>query len=58
MKDLRIVTMKEMGPVASLLNVRFTAFIVRLAEYEGIDPVKMVEDARQILSDAEIEQAQ
>ena len=31
MKELRIVTMKEMGPVASLLNVRFTAFIVRLA---------------------------
>ena len=58
MKELRIVTMREMGPVASLLNVRFTAFIVRLAEVEGIDPVKMVEDARQILVDAEIEQAQ
>ena len=57
MKELRIVTMKEMGPVASLLKVRFTAFIVRLAEVEGIDPNKMVEDARQILSDAEIEQA-
>lgn len=57
MKELRIVTMKEMGPVASLLNVRFTAFIVRLAEVEGIGPNKMVEDARQILSDAEIEQA-
>jgi hypothetical protein len=58
MKELRIVTMKEMGPVASLLNVRFSAFIVRLAEYEGIDPVKMIEDARQILADAEIEQAE
>ena len=57
MKELRIVTMKEMGPVASLLNVRFTAFIVRIAEVEWIDPNKMVEDARQILADAEIEQA-
>ena len=58
MKELRIVTMKKMGPVASILNVRFSAFIVRLAEYEGIDPVKMIEDARQILADAEIEQAE
>ena len=58
MKELRIVTMKELGPVASLLNVRFTAFIVRLAEVMGIDPVQMVEQARQILAEAEIDQAQ
>ena len=56
MKALRIVTQKEMGPVAELLNVRFTAFICRLAEMEGIEPYKMVEDARQILTDAEIDQ--
>lgn len=57
MKTLRIVTIKEMGPVAELLNVRFSSFICRLAEKEGIEPYKLVEDARQILTDAEIEQA-
>ena len=84
MKELRIVTLREMGdmalaavkmfnnspapkpnpytaiacgaPLASVLNVRFTAFIVRLAEEEGIEPRKMVADARRILSEAEIEQ--
>ena len=44
------------APLAELLNTRFTAFVVRLAEEEGIDPNKMVSDARRILSDAEIEQ--
>ena len=56
MKSLRIVTNKEMGPVADFLNIRFTAFICRLAVEEGIEPQKMVEDARAILEDAEIEQ--
>ena len=56
MKALRIVTPKEMGPVAKLLNIRFTSFICCLAEKEGIEPHKLVADARQILADAEIEQ--
>ena len=84
MKELRIVTLREMGdmalaavkmfnnspakepdpytaiavgaPLASVLNVRFTSFVVRLAQEEGIDPSKMVSDARRILSEAEIVQ--
>ncbi len=56
MKTPRFVTVKELGPVATALNIRFAGFLVRLAEVEGLDPNKVVEDARQILADAEIAQ--
>ena len=44
------------APLAEVLNTRFTSFVVRLAQEEGIDPRKMVSDARRILSEAEIQQ--
>ena len=37
-------------------SFRIAGFLVRLAEVEGLDPNKVVEDARQILADAEIAQ--
>ena len=50
------VTAKELGPLATVLNIRFAGFLVRLAEVEGIEPHKLLDDSRKILADADIEQ--
>lgn len=57
MKPLVLVTAKELDPItSSFLNVRFTAFMLRFMEENGLEASRAISIARDILRDAEIPQ--
>lgn len=57
MKPLVLVTAKELDPLtSSFLNTRFTAFMLRFMEENGLEASRAISIARDILRDAEIPQ--
>lgn len=57
-KMLKIVTAKEMGNafIAQALNLRFTMFMVRVAEHYDLNGHTFFSEMREILESAEIPQ--
>jgi retron-type reverse transcriptase len=57
MKPLVLVTAKELDPItSSFLNARFTSFMVRFIEENGLETSRAISIARDILRDADIPQ--
>lgn len=57
MKIAKLVTAKEFDPfIAMALNTRFTGFLVTYAKHKGLKPDDVINDAREILQAADIDQ--
>lgn len=57
MKPLVLVTAQELDPItSSVLNARFTFFMLRFMEENGLEASRAISIARDILRDAEIPQ--
>lgn len=57
MKPVILFTAKEMDPIyAMTINARFNTFLVKFCAVEGLDFSSALNDAAQILRDAEIPQ--